>query len=246
MALSTDELERYARQMGLPDWGEDAQERLRHARVFIAGAGGLGSAVALYLTAVGVGRITLCDPDTVELSNLNRQILYSTSDVGRQKVSAASERLVSLNPAAAIVPIRERIDTRSAPDLIAAHDIAIDCLDTLEARFVLNRACIALDIPMIYAAVSGFTGQLSFIHPPTTPCLECFIPHKSPTEKPQVPGCTAGIMGSLEAMEAIKHLTGIGRTLAGRLLIVEGMEPGFDILEIEKDPDCPACGSLAG
>lgn len=245
MALSADELERYARQMGLPDWGEDGQERLRNACVFIAGAGGLGSSVALYLAAAGVGRITLCDPDTVELSNLNRQILYSTSDIGRKKVGAASERLVSLNPTAAIVPLLERIDTRAAPDLVRGHDIAIDCLDTLEARFVLNRACITLGIPMIYAAVGGFTGQLSFIHPPTTPCLECFIPHKSPTEKPQVPGCTTGVTGSLEAMEAIKYLTGIGHTLAGRLLIVEGMEPRFDILEIEKDPDCPACGARA-
>jgi adenylyltransferase/sulfurtransferase len=164
MTLSADELERYSRQMGLPDWGGDGQER---------------------------------------------------------------------------------IDTRSAPALIAGHDIAIDCLDTLEARFVLNRACVALDIPMLYAAVGGFTGQLSFIHPPTTPCLECFIPHKIPTEKPQVSGCTTGMISSLEALEAIKYLTGIGRTLAGRLLIVEGVEPRFDILEIEKDPDCPACGSQA-
>ncbi len=243
MVLSADELERYARQMGLPDWGEDGQERLHDSRVFIAGSGGLGSAVALYLTAAGVGRITLCDPDTVELSNLNRQVLYSTSDIGRRKVTAASERLVSLNPAAAIVPLRRRIDAPSAHDLMAGHDIAIDCLDTLEARFVLNRACIALGIPMIYAAVSGFTGQLSLIYSPTTPCLECFIPDKDPTERSQVPGCTAGVIGSLQATEAIKHLTGIGRTLAGRLLVVDGMGPRFDVLEIERDPDCPACGS---
>ncbi len=245
MALSNDELKRYARQMGLPHWGRNGQERLRAASVFIAGAGGLGSAAALYLAAAGAGRITLCDPDTVELSNLNRQVLYSTSDVGREKVTAASERLASLNPAAAIVPLSERIDTSSAPDLIAGHDIAIDCLDTLEARFILNRACMALDVPVIYAAVSGFTGQLSFIHPPATPCLECFIPHKNPTEKPQVPGCTTGIMGSLQAAEAIKYLTGIGSTLASCLLIVESMEPRFDILEIERDPDCPACGNQA-
>ncbi len=245
MVLSSDELERYTRQMGLPDWGEDGQERLRDARVFIAGAGGLGSAVALYLTAAGVGRITLCDPDTVELSNLNRQVLYSTSDIGRGKVTAASEHLVSLNPAAAIVPQSYRIDTDSAPDLVAGHDIAIDCLDTLDARFVLNRACIALGIPMVYGAVSGFTGQLSLIHPPTTPCLECFISDKSPTEMPQVPGCTAGMIGSLQATEAIKYLIGIGRTLAGRLLVVDGMGPRFDVLEIERDPDCPACGNRA-
>ena len=245
MMLSADELERYTRQIGLPDWGEDGQQRLQGARVFIAGSGGLGSAVALYLTAAGVGRITLCDPDTVELSNLNRQVLYSTSDIGQEKVTAASERLVSLNPAAVIVPLPKRIDTSSAPGLIAGHDIAIDCLDTLEARFVLNRACIALAIPMIYAAVSGFAGQLSLIHPPTTPCLECFIPDKSPPGRPQVPGCTAGVVGSLQATEAIKHITGIGRTLTGRLLVVDGMAPGFDVLEIERDPDCPACGSQA-
>lgn len=238
--LTQNECERFSRQLDLSGWGEAAQERLRDASVFIAGAGGLGSAVALYLTAAGIGHITLCDPDVVELSNLNRQILYTTRDVGRDKVGAATERLNSLDPSAAITPLRERIDESSARNLVTGHDIAIDCLDTLEARFVLNRASLELGIPMVYGAVTGFTGHVSLLAPPATPCLECFVPRKEPPPA-SVLGCTAGLIGTLQATEAVKHLVGIGETLAGKLLVVDTLALRFDVLDVERDPSCPAC-----
>ncbi|MCD4690699.1 HesA/MoeB/ThiF family protein [bacterium] len=242
--LSSEERERYSRQMGLPDWGDDGQRRLRESSVFVAGAGGLGSPVALYLTAAGVGHITLADPDTVELSNLNRQVLYSMSDIGRGKVTAASDRVASLNPTAVITPLLERIDPHSANDLIAGHSIVIDCLDTLESRFVLNRAALGLGIPMVYGAVAGFTGHVSLLKPPLTPCLECFVPHREPPPAAPILGCTAGLIGTLQATEAIKELLGIGTTLAGRLLVVDGLELGFEVLQVERDPACEACGKL--
>jgi len=239
--LTPEDRERFSRQLELPDWGEAAQERLRDANVFVAGAGGLGSAVALYLTAAGVGRITLADPDIVELSNLNRQVLYATSDTGRDKVGAASERLASLNPSAAITALRERVDADSAPGLLAGHNIAIDCLDTLEARFVLNRAALRLGIPMVYGAVAGFTGHVSLLEPPATACLECFVPDKEPPTAAPILGCTAGLIGTLQATEAVKYLAGVGETLAGRLLIVDGLAMKCDVLELQCDPACPAC-----
>jgi len=242
--LTTDDRERFARQLGLPEWGEAAQKRLRNANVFIAGAGGLGSAVALYLTAAGVGHITLADPDVVELSNLNRQILYTTNDAGRDKVGAASERLASLNPSAKITPLRERIDGDSAARLLAGHSIVVDCLDTLDDRFVLNRAAVEAGIPMIYGAVAGFTGHVSLLEPPTTACLECFVPHKEPTPREPVLGCTAGLVGTLQATEAVKRLAGVGETLAGRLLVVDGLAMKCDVLEVLRDPSCLVCGRL--
>ncbi len=241
--LTPDDRERFARQLELPEWGDAAQERLRDANVFIAGAGGLGSAVALYLTAAGVGRITLADPDVVELSNLNRQVLYTTKDAGRDKVGAATDRLVSLNPSAAITPLRERVDADSAPGLLAGHDIAIDCLDTLAARFVLNRASFEVGIPMVYGAVAGFTGHVSLIEPPETACLECFVPRKEPPAPAPVLGCTAGLIGTLQATEAVKRLAGVGETLAGRLLVVDGLAMRCDVLEVQRDPACPVCSS---
>jgi len=239
--LTPDDRERFSRQLELPDWGEAAQERLRDANVFIAGAGGLGSAVALYLTAAGVGHITLADPDVVELSNLNRQVLYTTSDTGRDKVGAASERLASLNPSAAITALRERVDADSAPQLLAGHSVAIDCLDTLDARFVLNRASLELGIPMVYGAVAGFTGHVSLLEPPATACLECFVPHKEPPARAPVLGCTAGLIGTLQATEAVKRIAGVGDTLAGRLLIVDGLAMRCDVLTLQRDPACPVC-----
>lgn len=242
--LTPGDRERFSRQLELPDWGDAAQERLRDSNAFIAGAGGLGSAVALYLTAAGVGHITLCDPDIVELSNLNRQVLYATSDTGRDKVGAASERLASLNPSVAITPLRKRLDDANARELLSGHDIAVDCLDTLDSRFVLNRATLELGIPMVYGAVAGFTGYVSLLNPPATPCLECFVPHKEPPAPAPILGCTAGLIGTLQATEAVKHLVGIGETLAGRLLIVDGLTMSFDSARIERDPGCAVCRGL--
>jgi molybdopterin/thiamine biosynthesis adenylyltransferase len=244
VAFSKDELERYARQISMPGWGVEGQERLARARVFIAGVGGLGCAAGAYLAAAGVGRITVCDADHVERSNLNRQFLYNRMDVGHDKAPIAAERLAALNASIDVRPLTVEIDHVTALELVQGHDLVVDGLDNLETRFALNRACIAAHIPMIYAAAADFTGYLSFLNPPETPCLECFIGRTPPPVEPAIPGCTPGILGALEAMEALKFIVGLGQVLGGRLLVMEGAEPRFDVIGIERDPDCPACRGL--
>jgi adenylyltransferase/sulfurtransferase len=243
-SIADDPEERYSRQLGVPGWGQEGQLRLARSHVFIAGAGGLGCAASLYLAAAGVGRLTVCDSDRVERSNLNRQVLYTLDDVGVDKAPIAAARLLALNPSIEIIPTTVEITPETACDLVRGADLILDCLDNLATRVVLNRCSIATGIPMVYAAVSELTGHISFLHPPATPCLECFAPHTPPPVEPAIPGFTAGLVGALEAMEAVKFLTGIGDTLAGRLLIIEGAEPRFDVVTLERDPACPACGSV--
>jgi len=244
MTLSTDQHERYSRQLNLRDWGVEGQERLLRSRVFVAGVGGLGCPAAVCLTEAGVGELVICDGDTVERSNLNRQFLYTRDDVTKPKAPIAAAALRRLNPDVSVTPIVAEIERSSAPELIDGADLILDCLDNPETRSALNRAALTAGIPMIYAAVSEYTGYLSFLHPPATPCLECFIDSTRPPVHPQVPGCTPGALGALEAMEAIKYLTGTGRTLAGKLLIMEGAEPRFDVVEVARDPRCPTCSRL--
>lgn len=244
MPLSTDELGRYARQLSMPGWGQEGQERLRGARVFVAGIGGLGCAASTYLVTAGVGRIVVCDADHVERSNLNRQFLYTREDVGHDKAPIAAERLAAMNPSIDVDALVAEIDHTTAPELIRGSDLVVDGLDNLETRFALNRACIATRIPMIYAAVADFTGYLSLLRPPETPCLECFITRTPPPVEPAIPGCTPGVLGALEATEALKYLVGVGTVLAGRLLVMEGGEPRVDVIQINRDPSCPACSSL--
>ena len=239
-----DHAQRYSRQLAVPGWGPDGQRRLSESHVFIAGAGGLGSAASIYIAAAGVGKLTICDTDRVELSNLNRQVLYTQADIGHEKAPTAAARLRALNPGVEIVPTTREITPASACELARGADVILDCLDNLETRLALNGCSIATGIPMVYAAVSELTGHISFLHPPATPCLECFAPHTPPPVEPAIPGFTAGLVGALEAMEAVKFLTGIGDTLAGRLLIIEGAEPRFDVVTLERDPACPACGSV--
>jgi molybdopterin/thiamine biosynthesis adenylyltransferase len=244
MPLTTDQLERYSRQIDLRGWGAEAQERLLSSRVFIAGVGGLGCAAAVYLTVAGVGELVVCDADTVERSNLNRQFLYTRDDLTSPKAAVAAARLGALNPDVTVRHEVAEIDVESARGLIDGSDLILDCLDNPETRLVLNRASIEAGIPMVYAAVSEYTGYLSFLNPPNTPCLECFVGRTRPAVDPPVPGATAGTIGALEAMEALKYLTGTGETLSGRLLIMEGTEPRFDVVLIEWDASCPVCSDL--
>jgi molybdopterin/thiamine biosynthesis adenylyltransferase len=245
MPRSRRHTERYSRQIDISGWGAEGQKRLGSSHVFVAGVGGLGCAAATYLAAAGVGKLTICDSDLVELSNLNRQVLYSTLDVGSPKAPLAAARLRALNPDIEIVPDMTEIDHANAAGVIEGATLVLDCLDNLETRVALNRAAIAMRVPMIYAACSELTGHLSFLHPPATPCLECFVSRMPPAVEPAIPGVTPGAIGALEAMEAVKYLTGVGEPLAGRLLILEGTEPRVDVIEIERDPDCPACRGLS-
>lgn len=244
MPLSTDQCERYSRQIELQGWGAEGQERVLSSRVFVAGVGGLGCAAAVYLTVAGVGEIVVCDGDVVERSNLNRQFLYTRDDLTKHKAPIAAAQLRRLNPDVKITPVIAEIDRSSAQELIEGADLVLDCLDNPETRIALNRATIAARVPMVYAAVAEYTGYLSFLNPPATPCLECFVGGTRPAVDPPVPGCTSGTLGTLEAMEALKFLTGTGRTLAGKLLVVEGAVPRFDVIDIARDPCCPACGHL--
>ncbi len=245
MPRSKMEFGRYLRQLELNGWGKEGQKRLGAAHVFMAGVGGLGSSAGIYLAAAGVGKITVCDSDRVELSNLNRQTLYGLADVGMPKAFLAAKRLKEFNPQIEVVPNMAEIDHGGAKKLIEGADLVLDCLDNLETRIAVNRASIATGIPMIFAACSELTGHLSFLHPPETPCLECFVSRTPPAVEPPIPGVTPGTMGALQAMEAIKYLLGVGENLTGRLLILEGMEPRIDVVDIERDPDCPACRGLS-
>jgi len=236
--------ERYGRQIIIPEWGRKCQEKLSRSTVFIAGAGGLGSPAALYLAAAGVGTIRICDNGILERSNLNRQILYQESDIGKPKVFAAEKRLSRLNSTVAIVPVRKKITEKSIEECLGEADLIIDCLDNFTARYICNAAAVKMRVPFIHAGISGFSGQLSCFSPPETPCLNCLFPEISDTGIVPVAGPTAGIIGSLEAMEAVKLLCGIGSSLKGRLMIWEGDIQRSEVIEIVRDPDCPVCSHV--
>jgi len=234
--------DRYARQLGIQGWGLEGQERLARAHVFVAGAGGLGCAAAVHLAGAGVGKLTVCDADLIDATNLNRQFLYTPSDIGHEKAVVAADRLRSLNPSIEVVPVTAEIDDHTACGLVRGADLILDCLDNLATRFAINRCSVATGLPMVYAAVSEFTGHVAFVRPPQTPCVECFASRAPAPVEPAIPGCVSGLVGAIEAMEALKFLTGIGDVLAGRLLVIEGLEPRFEVVALEKDPGCPACG----
>jgi adenylyltransferase/sulfurtransferase len=241
--LIQDELKRYNRQIIMEGWGEEAQLRIRNAALFIAGAGGLGSAVSLYLAAAGAGYIRICDHGEVELSNLNRQILHDNDSQGRKKVISAEERLSSINPHVHTEALEGIITDRTVADLVADSDIIIDCMDNFETRYVLNRFAVERGLPFVHAGVYGMAGQITFIQSPQTPCLQCIFPDAPPPELFPVVGATVGVMGSLEALEALKYLTGVGTLLKNRLLLWEGDIMKFEELRVERNPSCPVCGN---
>jgi adenylyltransferase/sulfurtransferase len=241
--LTQDEAHRYNRQIILPGWGDEAQLRVRDSTVFIAGAGGLGSAVAFYLAAAGTGTLRICDDGEVELSNLNRQIIHTDESRGSKKVYSAAERIARLNPHVHTLTFDDRIDDLTISRLAGDADIIVDCLDNFETRYVLNRFAVNKGIPMVHAGVYGMAGQITFIESPATPCLQCIFPEAPPAETFPVIGATVGAIGSLEALEALKYLTATGELLKGRLLLFEGDIMKLEELPIEKDPACPVCGS---
>lgn len=243
--LSEDEKTRYDRQMLIEGWGEAGQQRLKSSTVFVAGAGGLGSPVSIYLVAAGVGKITICDADVVELSNLNRQVLHSEERLGEQKAVSASQSLRALNSTIEIVTHAANLDEGNIERVLGNPDLVIDCLDNFESRYLLNRYAIRHGIPMVHGAVWGMMGQLSFIHPPETPCLQCIFPEAPPKEVFPVVGAAPGVIGCMQAMEALKYLTGIGATLKGKLLIFEGENMSITSLDVQRVPSCPCCGRLS-
>lgn len=242
--LSGYERVRFSRQMLIDGWGEAGQRRLKGSRVFIAGAGGLGSPVATYLAVAGVGEIRICDADTVELSNLNRQILHTDRRIGQPKALSAGQSLRELNPTIQVVTLTETMDEGTVALLADRPDVVVDCLDNFETRYVLNAYCLQEGIPLVHGAVGGFMGQVTFIQPPETPCLRCIFPEAPPRGTFPVVGVTPGVIGCIQAAEVIKYLTGIGSPLKGRLLIFEGEEMAFTTIKVEPAASCPVCGKV--
>jgi molybdopterin-synthase adenylyltransferase len=242
--LTVEELERYDRQILVKGVGLAGQEEVKGAQVMIAGTGGLGSSIALYLVAAGVGTIRLVDRDAVTLSNLNRQVLHWTSDLGRRKVVSAKEKLTSLNPFSAVEAIDLAITEVNAAKLVADCDLVVDALDNLESRFFLNKAAVNQGKPLFHGAVRGFEGRVMTVIPGKTACLRCVYRGVRPEEKLPVVGATPAVIGSLQATEVLKYLLGVGRLLIDRLVVYDGLNMRFTELSVQKDPNCPHCGTF--
>jgi len=242
--LTINELERYDRQIMIADIGEEGQEKLKRARVFIAGTGGLGSPAAIYLTAAGVGKICVVDHDRVELSNLNRQVLHWEKDIGKKKVSSAREKLTKINQEVKVDAIEETITEANVFHLIAGFDIIVDAMDNLPTRYLLNKAAIEKNIPFFHGAVYGFEGRVMTIIPGKTACLRCVYRGDIPKEKFPVIGVTPAVIGCIQATEVIKYIVGIGELLKNRLLIYDGLDMKFTEFKVKKDPQCEHCGHV--
>lgn len=232
--------ERYARQ--IPLIGADGQKKLSESSVFVAGAGGLGSPVLYYLASAGVGNLRIADLDCIDESNLNRQILHSTDRIGLSKAESAKKTLSALNPEIEISAFSEKIDELSIGRLAGESEIIVDCMDNFSARYVLNQYSHENNVPLVHGAVSGFSGQATLIVPNQTACLSCIFQNAVTTEKTPVLGFAAGIIGSIEAGEAIKFLTGKGDTLAGKLLVYDGVSGSFESFKVKKSKNCKVCG----
>lgn len=247
MSFRPEEIERYARQLVLKEIGGPGQQRLKAASALVVGAGGLGAPAALYLAAAGVGRIGIADPDVVALSNLQRQVLYATADVGRSKVAAAEARLKALNPEVSIVAYPEALDEARCAELLKEYDLVLDGCDTFETRFAVNRAALVRGRPLISGALGRWTGQASRFE--GRPCYRCLVPETPPDAETcaavGVMGALAGVIGSVMALEAVKTLAGVEGGLLGRLLIFDALALEARTLLVPPDPACPDCGGRA-
>jgi adenylyltransferase/sulfurtransferase len=251
MALSDDDLERYARHIVLREIGGTGQARLSRARVLVVGAGGLGSPAILYLAAAGVGTIGIVDFDLVSLSNLQRQIAHTTKDVGRPKTASARDAANAINPGVHVEMHPVRLTAQNALEIIGGYDIVADGSDNFATRFLVNDACYFAKKTLVSAAVTEFDGQLSTYkaHEPNCPCYRCLFPEPPPPgtvancSESGVLGAAAGVMGTLQALEVIKEITGAGESMAGRLLIYEALNTRFRTVSFKKDTACALCGA---
>ncbi len=244
--LTTDERKRYDRQIMIKGIGEDGQEKLKRAKVVIAGGGGLGSPVSIYLAAAGVGTIRIVDHDRVELSNLNRQVLHWDKDIGRSKVESAAEKLSQLNRSVKIEPVGETISEANISRLVAGFDLIVDAMDNLPTRYLLNKAAIENHIPFFHGAIYGLEGRAMTIIPGKTACLRCVYRGLVPQEKFPVIGVTPAVIGCIQATEVIKYITGIGKLLTNRMLVYDGLNMRFTELLVKRNPDCEHCGHSTG
>jgi molybdopterin/thiamine biosynthesis adenylyltransferase/rhodanese-related sulfurtransferase len=249
--LTEEQKRRYSRHLLIPEVGAEGQAKLLDSKVLLIGAGGLGSPAALYLAAAGVGTIGIVDFDTVDMSNLQRQIIHTTDRVGERKVESARRTIEALNPDVKVVGHEEMLDQSNVERLIAGYDVILDGTDTFETRYTLNDAAVIANIPVVHASVFRFEGQLTVFQPYEGPCYRCLYPTPPPPEL--APGCSVagvlgvvpGIMGMLQTNEVIKILLGIGDTLAGRLLLFDALDASFQELRLRRDPNCPVCSDAA-
>jgi len=246
--LTTDDLSRYSRHLILPEVGMEGQRRLKAARVLCVGTGGLGSPLALYLAAAGIGTLGLVDFDVVDASNLQRQIIHSTKDIGRKKLDSAEEKLKALNPALNVVKHDTMLSSANALDILKDYDIVADGTDNFPTRYLVNDACVLLGKPNVYGSIFRFEGQASVFATEAGPCYRCLYPEPPPPGL--VPSCAEGgvlgilpgLVGVIQATEAIKLILGKGQTLVGRLLLVDALNMRFRELKLRKNPECPVCG----
>lgn len=247
MDLTIEELLRYGRHLKTPEMGLAGQLKLKRSSVLIVGIGGLGSTSALCLAAAGVGRLTLADSDIVELGNVQRQVLHWTDDVGRPKLDSAAEKLAAVNPLVKIRACDTKISDSNSRELVEGHDLVIDGTDNFEARYVICRACVSAGVPHVYGAVSGFEGRVTVFDGGAGPCYTCM--HPVPPKEPALSDCAAmgvlgpipGVIGTLQAVEAIKLIAGCGESLTGRLLLVDTLSMRVRTLEVRKNPTCRVC-----
>ncbi|HET7458308.1 MAG TPA: molybdopterin-synthase adenylyltransferase MoeB, partial [Gemmatimonadaceae bacterium] len=249
MPLTAPELRRYSRHLSLPNVGVEGQERLRAASVLLVGAGGLGSPAALYLAAAGVGRLGLVDFDRVDVTNLQRQVLHGTRDIGRKKVESARDRLADLNPHVALDVYDTTLTSANAMEIVARYDVVVDGTDNFQTRYLTNDACVILGKPNVYGSVSRFEGQASVFATPDGPCYRCLFREPPPPglvqncEQAGVFGVLPGLMGMIQATETVKLILGVGEPLVGRLLLVDALRMSFRTIQLRRDPECPACGT---
>jgi sulfur-carrier protein adenylyltransferase/sulfurtransferase len=246
--LSRDEIFRYSRHLIIPDVAMDGQKRLKNASVLLIGAGGLGSPNAMYLAAAGVGRIGMVDFDEVDASNLQRQVIHGTSDIGRPKLESAREKINEINPYVEVTEHPTRLTSDNAREIIRGYDLVVDGSDNFPTRYLVNDACVLESKPYVWGSIYRFDGQASVFWAEHGPCYRCLYPEPPPPG--MVPSCAEGgvlgvlcaTVGSIQANEAIKLITGIGDPLVGRLLIYDALELSFKDIRVRKDPDCPVCG----
>ncbi len=248
MALTNEQIQRYSRHLIMPEVGVDGQEKLLNTKMLLIGAGGLGSPLGLYLGAAGVGTLGIVDFDMVDQSNLQRQIIHSTADIGKPKVDSAKARINSINPEVKVITYQIRLTRDNIMDIFKEYDIIVDGTDNFQTRYLVNDACVFLNKPLIYGSIFRFDGQCTVFKTPEGPCYRCLYPEPPPPG--MVPSCAEGgvlgilpgIIGVMQATEAIKIAMGRGEPLIGRLLLFNAMEMRFREVKLQKDPDCPVCG----
>ncbi|MFW0884175.1 molybdopterin-synthase adenylyltransferase MoeB [Candidatus Acidulodesulfobacterium sp. H_13] len=248
LEFTEEQIKRYARHIILPEVGGKGQEKLLSSKVLLIGAGGLGAPCGYYLGAAGIGTLGIVDFDTVDLSNLQRQIWHGTADVGRYKVDSASDSIARINPDVNVITYKEKIDSQNIKDLIKDYDVIIDATDNFPTRYLINDACYFMRKPLVYGSLFRFDGQATVFLPGEGPCYRCLFPAPPPVglvpscQESGVLGVLPGIIGAIQANEAIKIILGVGKTLNGRLLIYDALDMRFTEMKLRKDKTCPLCG----